>query len=445
MTKNNNGSNNKNVTQKFGTFKGVFLPSILTIFGVIMYLRMGWIFGNVGLIGSLFIITVSSLITFITSLSISSTATNMKVKGGGAYYMISRSFGLETGAAVGIPLFLAQSIGVSFYIAGFAESINNIFPMIPAVVVGVITLLILFFPAYLSADFTLKIQLYIFIIIVLSIVSIFAGGFFPKDFKAADAIPSMSAPFWVVFAVFFPAVTGIEAGISLSGDLKDPSKSLPLGTLSAVITGYVIYMAIPVMLYFYKIPKEILISNQMIIRDISFSGVTIVLAIWGATLSSALGCILGAPRTLQALAKDRILPSILGKGFGQSDSPRIATIFTFSIAMTAVLLGDINALAPILTMFFLTSYAVLNLSAGIETLIANPSWRPSFKTSWFVSFSGTILCIIVMFMINPGATFFSAAAIILIFYIMTKRKMTAHRSEERRVGKECRSRWSPYH
>ncbi|MGA1824647.1 MAG: amino acid permease [bacterium] len=415
----------------FGTFQGVYLPSVLTILGVIMYLRLGWVIGNAGLIGTIVIVTFSSLITFLTGLSISATATNMKVGGGGAYFMISRSFGVEAGAAVGFPLFLAQAIGISFYIAGFAESVHSIFPKIPFKLIGVVSLIILTVLAYISADIALKAQLFIFSVIIVSLFSFFLGRTPAGGFVTSSGTVIPKASFWAVFAVFFPAVTGIEAGIAMSGDLKDPAQSLPSGTLFAIVTGYVIYLAIPLFLYF-KVPSEVLRSNYMIIKDIALIGVLILFGIWGATLSSALGALLGAPRTLQALARDRVLPRFLGKGSGVSDTPRIATIFSFLIALGGILLGDINAIAPVLSMFFLTSYGVLNLVAGFEGLIGNPSWRPTFKTPWYLSLLGAGLCMGAMFMIDSGATFIALCIIFSIYFVMIRRDLNARWSDMRR-------------
>jgi len=406
----------------FGTFKGVYLPSILTIFGVIMYLRIGWVLGNVGLFATLVIVTMASTITFVTGLSISATATNMKVKGGGAYFMISRSLGVEAGAAVGLPLFLAQTVGISFYIVGFAESVHNLLPWAPIPVIGVVSLVALTVLAYISADLALKTQMVIFLIIIASLVSFFLGGPAKGVVQASTLSLTPMSPFWVVFAVFFPAVTGIEAGISMSGDLKNPAKSLPWGTLAAVLTGYIVYMAIPIFLISI-VPAEVLRSNPMIMKDVALVGSLILLGIWGATLSSALGALLGAPRTLQALARDHVVPRFLGKGFGPEDTPRIATAVSFCVALLGILLGDLNAIAPVLSMFFLTSYGVLNLIAGLEGLIGNPSWRPTFSTPWPVSLIGSALCVVAMFMISPGSTFMAAFVIAAIYYLMTKRAL----------------------
>jgi len=411
---------------QFGTFKGVYTPSILTILGVVMYLRFGWVLGNVGLAATLLIVTMATSITMITGLSLSALATNMKVKGGGAYYIISRSLGIEAGAAVGLPLFFAQALGVSFYIVGFSEAFVDVFPQFAAVKVGVITLLILTVIAYISADLALKTQYIVMAVIGASLVSFFAGGTYEGAVPAVTSVPPRES-FWVVFAVFFPAVTGIEAGIAMSGDLKDSAKSLPRGTITAVATGYLVYMVIPVYLSIVIKNTDVLRDESMalVMRHVARWGLLIVLGIWAASLSSAMGALLGAPRTLQALARDRVIPRFIGRGFGKGDNPRIATAIAFFIGLSGVVMGELNLIAPILSMFFLTSYGVLNVSAGLEELTAPPSWRPKFRMPWIASFAGAFGCFAVMFMINAGATFVAAAVVFSVYFAMERRSLTA--------------------
>jgi amino acid transporter len=303
----------------FGTFKGVFTPSILTILGVIMYLRLGWVLGNSGLFLTLVIVTLASSITFLTGLSIAATATNMRVGAGGAYYMISRSLGVEAGAAIGVPLFFAQALGIAFYTVGFAESVNNAFPALPTTVVGVVTLLVLAAVAYKSADLALKTQFFIMAAIVVSLVSFFAGGAPAEGFEAVAAVPAKQS-FWKVFAVFFPAVTGIEAGLALSGNLKNPGRALPLGTLSAVVVGYAVYLAIPVIMS-QTVPEDVLLTDPLVMRRVAVWGDAILIGVWGATLSSAMGALLGAPRTLQWAAVSGRPMSLVSRRRSPSVSP----------------------------------------------------------------------------------------------------------------------------
>ncbi len=408
---------------KFGTFQGVFVPSILTVLGVIMYLRFGWVLGSVGLPATLVIVTMSVAITLLTGLSISAMATNMPVGGGGAYYMISRTLGLEAGAAVGLPLFLAQALGIAFYIAGFSETVVSFFPALSPVFVGLVTLAALTALAYLSADLALKSQYVILTVLALSLVSFFLGGGDLAGAPLGEAIPPGS--FWVAFAVFFPAVTGIEAGLGMSGDLKNPARALPLGTLAAVLTGYAVYIAIPVFLAETVADREALLGDALIMTRVARWSWLVVLGILGASLSSAMGTLLAAPRTLQALAQDGVLPRAIGRGYGKGNDPRAATVIAFAIALAGIALGDLNAIAPVLSMFFLTSYAVLNFSAGIEALIGSPAWRPSFRVPWWLSILGGVACVAAMLMINAGATIVAILISALVFHLIQRRQLAA--------------------
>lgn len=406
----------------FGTFKGVFVPSVLTILGVIMYLRFGWVLGQVGLAKTLLIVTLATLITFLTALSMSALATNRRVGGGGAYFIISRSLGVEAGAAVGLPLFFAQALGVSFYIAGFSEALAGVFPGVDPRTAGVVTLCALTALAYISADMALRAQLVILALIVASLVSFFAGAPVGPELVPSSE-PVVRFPFWAVFAVFFPAVTGIEAGIAMSGDLKNPSRSLPLGTLVAIGVGFSVYLLIPIFLA-QRVPDlDRLVSDTMIMRDVAKWGGLIVVGVWCAALSSGMGAMLGAPRTLQALARDGVLPRAMGRGFGKNNDPRIATLIAFLIALGGILAGDLNVIAPVLSMFFLTSYGVLNVSAGLEATIGTPSWRPAFRIPGWVSLFGALGCFAVMFMINAGATILALLVSAAVYAIMKRRSI----------------------
>ncbi|MEL6553457.1 MAG: amino acid permease [Cyanobacteria bacterium J06621_11] len=415
-----------------GTFGGVFTPSILTILGVIMYLRFGWVVGQVGLPATLLIVTIATSITFLTALSISAIATDKVVRAGGAYYMISRSLGIETGGAVGIPLYFAQALSVALYTIGFAESVNNIFPNASIVVVALITTVLVTALALTSADAAIKAQYVIMAAIALSLVALIFG----QDVEpiASDAASSqvVRVGFWAVFAVFFPAVTGIMSGVNMSGDLKDPIRSIPRGTLAAVVVGYVIYMAIPFILT-VRTPTAsaaLLNPNVMVMKRIALGGQfmidSIVLGVWGATLSSAIGSILGAPRILQALARDNILPNSLrwlGKGDGPTDDPRLGTLFTLGIVLAVVMMGSLDAIAPVLSMFFLTTYLVLNVAAGLEGFLQSPSFRPTFRVHWSLSLLGALGCIAVMFLINPVATIAALFIVGLIYFWLERRQI----------------------
>jgi len=425
---------NEQKSSGLSTFGGVYTPSILTILGVIMYLRFGWVVGNVGLLGTFLIVTLSNLITFLTALSVCAIATDRVVRAGGAYYMISRSLGIETGGAVGLPLYIAQALSVALYTLGFAESVTQIFPALAdyqlyialAVTIGVGIL------ALTSAEIAIKAQYFIMAAIALSLISFFFGQ--SVEETHLELWRSTDQSFWQVFAVFFPAVTGIMAGVNMSGDLKDPSKALPIGTLAAVGTGYLIYMIVPIF-FGFRANAQTLIDEPFIMARMSFWGGAIALGVWGATLSSAIGSILGAPRVLQALVRDKIFPkslSFLGEGVGKNDEPRLGTALTLGIAIAAVCLGDLNLIAPVLTMFFLTTYLVLNASASIESFLESPSFRPTFKVHWSLSAIGALGCLGVMFLINAVATVVAAVIVLGIYIYLQRQELEVTWGDSRR-------------
>jgi amino acid transporter len=429
-----------------GTFGGVFTPSILTILGVIMYLRFGWVVGNAGLRNTLIIVTIASAITLLTGLSIAQIATDQEVRTGGAYYMVSRSLGSEIGGAIGIPLYIAQALSVALYTLGFAESVNAVAPDIPVRPLALATTVLVTVLALVSARTAIRAQYVIMAAIVLSLVSFFAG----TGSTTPEALPPGGfdrEPFWGVFAVFFPAVTGIMAGVNMSGDLAQPRKSIPRGTLAAIAVSYVVYMIIPVVLE-RRADTGALIEDPLIMRQLALWGPAILIGVWGATLSSALGSILGAPRILQAVARDDILPRplrFLGRGSGPDDVPRIGTYFSLALALGVVAVGDLNAVAPVLTMFFLASYAVVNFVSAGERFLRNPSFRPTFRVHWSLSLVGAIGCAAVMFLINPLATVVALAFVLAIWGILSRRQARARWGDIRQGLWLALVRWSATH
>ncbi|NLE64596.1 MAG: amino acid permease, partial [Elusimicrobia bacterium] len=233
-------------------------------------------------------------------------------------------------------------------------------------------------------------------------------------------------PFWAVFAVFFPAVTGILSGLSLSGDLKDPARSIPRGTVGAVLISYVIYMSIPLFLTGLGLSPSTLIEDAFVMQKVARWDILVMAGLWGAALSSAVGSILGAPRTLQALARDHVVPKFLSRGYGPKNEPHLALFLSALIGLSGILAGSLDSIATLLTMFFLTTYGLLNLSAAVEGMIQNPSWRPAFRSHWIWSLIGAIGCLSVMFLINAGATLIAVAIVIGIFFVMQKRGLQAY-------------------
>ncbi len=428
--------------RKFGTFAGVFVPTLLTILGAIMYLRLGWVVGNAGLLGAFAVILLAHLITVSTGLAVSSMATNIRVGAGGAFSIISQSLGLEVGGSVSVPLYLAQAISTTLYVFAFTEGWMRIFPHHPEAVVVLAALLGVFLIAYISSQFAARIQFLILGIVAFSLVSVLIGSFptartagFVEQPQLIGTFPDGN--FWVVFAVFFPAVTGIMAGISLSGSLKNPRKSIPLGTMSAVLLAMVIYLALAYWLSRVASVDELLINSTVMV-DKAFFQWAVLAGLLGATFSSALGSLLAAPRVLQALGQQKILPH--GSFFAAvtaDGEPRRALLATGVVAFLSTLFGlvagGINAVAPLITMFFLIAYFMLNAVVLIEQQLSMVSFRPTFRVPKIVPLIGALGCLFVMFLINP---LFSVAAIgiVLALYVYLGRRQLQAPWEDVRSG-----------
>ena len=394
---------------RFGTLGGVFTPCTLTILGVIMFLRFGQVVGNAGVLATLGIVALSKAITTMTAFSVSAIATNTRVKGGGAYFMISRSLGVESGGSIGIVFFLAQAISVAMYVIGFTEAFTATFPALEAhrQYVATIVNLLVFICVFIGAGWTIKLQYGILAILLLSIVSFAIGavGSFEPEVLSANLGTGFleGQSFFTMFALFFPAATGIMAGANMSGDLRDPAKSIPRGTLASIAFTGLVYAGMALLLG-GAVPRETLQSNNMVVREAAAFGPLITAGIFAATLSSAIGSMMGAPRILQALARDRIFPRLnpFSVGAGPSNEPRRAIIATFVIAELGILVGELDLIAPIITMFFMVTYGYLNLATFRESYTRNPSYRPTFKwTHWTIALLGAISCALVMLLIAP--------------------------------------------
>lgn len=391
---------------KFGTFGGVFTPCTLTILGVIMFLRFGQVVGQSGLLVSIGIVLAAKAITTLTSLSLSAIATNTRVHGGGAYYLISRSLGVEFGGAIGVLFFLAQAISVALYVIGFTEALVASVPAVGAnpVAVALLVNAIVFGCVYIGASWAVKIQYAILAVLGLSLLSFYigAGQQFSTIQMNSNLRPSFSdgESVYTMFALFFPAVTGIMAGANMSGDLANPSRSIPRGTLASVFITGAVYFSLSVLLSGIASSEE-LKSNTLVLRDVAWLPGFVVAGVFAATLSSAIGSMMGAPRILQALARDDIFRSLKPFAHGESREPRRAAILTYVISSLCIVAGDLNAIAPVITMFFMITYGLLNLATFYEAITKNPSYRPTFRFAhWSVSLAGLIGCLAVMFLIS---------------------------------------------
>lgn len=398
----------------FGTAP-VFLAAISTILGAILFLRFGYAVGHVGLLGALLIVLVGHLITIPTALAVAEIATNLKVEGGGEYYIISRSFGPTIGATIGISLYLSQAISVAFYMIAFAEAFRPLFslaeeylgfPPDPRMVSVPMTLVLVALMLTKGADLGVKALWAVAVIIGAALVMFFLGS--PATAPATVDLTSRIAnphSFAVVFAICFPAFTGMTAGVGLSGDLRNPRRSIPLGTMLATLTGMVVYALVVLKLRYNATPEQ-LAADPLIMSQIAVWGPIIPIGLAAATISSALGSILVAPRTLQALGSDRIFPmgsvnALLARGRGVVNEPVNATLVTAALALVFVAMGDVDFVAQIISTFFMVTYGALCGISFLQHFAANPSYRPSFRSKWYVSLLGAVMCFMMMFQMQP--------------------------------------------
>ncbi|WP_297766104.1 amino acid permease [uncultured Muriicola sp.] len=421
--------------KKFGTFGGVFTPTLLTILGVIMYLRLGWVVGNAGLLGTWLIIVISFAITLCTALSMSAITTNIRIGAGGAYAIVSQALGLEVGGSLGIPRYVSQGLAVTMYIFGFREGWLGIFPDHNPFLVDVLVFALLFGIAYVSANLAIKTQYIIIGIIMLSFVSIilaaYEGSMFNTNtevlrfgsFQGSIENNFSGSNFWIVFAVFFPAATGIMAGANMSGELKDPKKSIPVGTLWAIAVSFVIYMLLAYWIARSATEAELLADYYVIVEKAYF-GPLILAGILGATFSSALASIVGSSRILFAMGEHKVLPySTFLAGQSANGQPRNAMLITGILIFATMLLRNINAVAPLVTLFFLITYAMINIVVIIEQNLGLISYRPVFKIHRWVPWIGLISSVFAMFIINPTVSLLSVMIVFVVYFYLSRQNL----------------------
>jgi len=418
----------------FGTAP-VFLAGISTILGAILFLRFGYAVAHSGLIGTLIIVFVGHMITIPTALAIAEIATNLKVQGGGEYFIISRSFGSIIGGTIGISLYFSQAISVAFYLIAFSEAFKPFIATIEQYVGFSIQIWMISLPAtfillilivFKGADIGVNALWVVVGILAISLLMFLTGEpEVEKSYQELFLRVDNSDGFFIVFAIIFPAFTGMTAGVGLSGDLKNPRKSIPLGTLSATLVGMIVYVIVVIKLT-TSLPVDALAEDQFAMSRVAVWGPIIPIGLAAASISSAIGSILIAPRTMQAIAKDQILPAksinnFLSRGRGDANEPINATLITALIIITFVSIGSVDFVARIISMFFMITYGTLCLVSFLEHFSGNPSYRPTFKSKWYLSLLGAILCFIIMFEMAPGYAFLSILAMSGIYW-------TIHRS-----------------
>ncbi|KAK3600462.1 hypothetical protein CHS0354_013017 [Potamilus streckersoni] len=475
---------------KFGWIQGVLIRCLLNIFGVMLFLRLTWIAGQAGVGLATVIVLMSSLVTTITTMSMSAICTNGEVKGGGIYYMISRSLGPEFGAAIGIVFSLASALGAAMHIVGFAETVRDLMwehdtfvtgDLLHEVrIIGAITCVLLLAIVLIGLDWEAKAQLMLLVILTVALANYFVGTFLPpsseKKWKgvvgySGHTFTTNFGPgftegnsFFSVFAIFFPSATGILAGANISGDLKDPQKAIPKGTFLAILITSLVYLAIiwtsggcllreavgPAAATVTELVAGNLTTVQLnpdidivttcfqlnetckygtlhdngIVGLVSSFRPLIIAGIFSATLSSALASMVSAPKVFQALGKDELFPCIkyFAKGYGPGEEPRRGYILAFGICLAAIGTGSLDTIAPIISNFFLMSYALVNYSCFNSSMANTPGFRPAFRyyNKW-TSLLGALLCLAFMFLCNWWAALVTFV-IVTALYIYVKYK-----------------------
>jgi len=410
----------------------VFFTAISTILGAILFLRFGMAVGQLGFWGALGIIVLGHMITIPTALAISEIATNTRVEGGGEYFIISRSFGLNIGATIGMALYFSQAISVAFYVIAFTEAFEPFFNWmsssfdinLPRQVISVPTLLLLaFIILKKGSSMGLKTLYVVVAVLFLSLAMFFIGktDFYVQGDFAGNFLFKNNDSFFVWFAICFPAFTGMTAGVGLSGDLRDAKKSIPRGTLWGTLSGMIIYIFIIYKFSISAAPEDLLNTQLSMAGIAMFGAIVIPMGLAASTISSAIGSVLVGPRTIQALATDKSFPGkrinqFLGKGVGETNEPYNATLITIGLAMIFVLMGEVDFVARIISMFFMITYGSLCLISFLNHFGASPSYRPQFKSHWSISLMGFLLSIWIMFKIDAAYTLL-AYLIIGVVYI----------------------------
>jgi amino acid transporter len=411
---------------RLGAFAGVFTPSLLTILGIVLFLRLGYVVGSVGLVEALLIMAGAHLVSIVTSLSVAAIATNLRVKGGGDYYLISRTLGLGFGGAIGLVLFLAQAVAIGFYCIGFAEAMTGIVGLSgPWASRGIAAAAVagLFAVAWAGADWASRFQYVVMALLVMALVS-FALGAMPV-WQGEALRANLEQPL---------AVTGFTQGVSMSGDLRDPARAIPRGTFAAVGLSMLVYFA-AALLFAGAASNADLAQDGFAMRRLSQWPATFDAGVIAATLSSALASFLGAPRILQAMGRDEVLPLLrpFAVGSGANANPRRAVLLAGAIALTVVLAGSLNAVAALVSMWFLLSYGLLNYATWYEAQAASPAFRPSFRFfSRRVSLAGAVGCLAVMAALNVAAAIGAAAIVFAVYQYVRLRAVPARWADSRR-------------
>ncbi len=409
-----------------GTFRGVYRPTVMTILGLMLYLREGWVVGEAGLLGAVLVILATFLITSTAALSLSSITTNIHIGAGGVFSIISRSLGLETGGSIGVPLYLGQALSGALYIYGFTEGWSYLFPhhspWIVAYCVFAVTLLI----ALISSRFSFRIQGLVLLLILVSFASIILG-ITPLG-EGVTHRPQLwgtfeGVSFWVLFAIFFPGGTGIMVGASLSGSLAEPRRSFPRGTLAAWGTALLVYLGMAIW-YSLVASPETLRADRLIVMNRAFIGELVLVGLLASTFTATISSMVAAPRVLAALAEYNVVPGGRWlKSLTPGGDPRNATLTSGALIALTLLLGGLDAVAVLITMFFLVIYLTINIVITIEQSLGLISFRPSFRIPNWVPVAGIISCSIALFVISPMFALLAITVIVSLYLYLARRHL----------------------
>ncbi|RWS25658.1 solute carrier family 12 member 2-like protein [Leptotrombidium deliense] len=470
--------------EKFGWFEGVFVRTCVNLLGVMLFMRMGWMAGQAGIILAVVQIILATLITCLTTLSMNALCTNGDIGAGGIYSMISRSLGPEAGAVIGIIFAFTNAAFVGLNLIGAAEAIVQIGdhfgfgitsnPINDIRIIGFIFLVIIALIPIISLQFEAKTQSFFLILLLICIMDYFIGALIPpnldqqskgfvgwKMYAAKGNLwPKWDGPgvnFFSVFGVFFPSVTPIFTGACMSGDLKDPATAIPKGTfLSIAATSltyflFIIFTGCTIVSYATGDPSDIGFNNAScfaekceygLINDYNTVAISsglshvgleiepfIYAGILAASLSSALGCYMAAPRIFQSFAEDRLLPYIswFAKGYGPANDPRRGYLLTFIVAVIFTAIGDLNRIAPYISNFYLASYFLVNVTCFHAAWVNMPSFRPSFRyfNKWISLMCGA-LCFALMFLLDWISALLSVVLMVIIWVYMATKSPTVN-------------------
>ncbi|HEV2062739.1 MAG TPA: amino acid permease, partial [Solirubrobacteraceae bacterium] len=390
-------------------------------------------------------------ITACTALGLSSIVTNLRVGPGGAYSIIAQSLGFATGGGVGIPLYLAQTLVVVLYVFGFREGWLFIFPGHPTLLVDLAVFVVLFVAALVSARLAFRVQYAILAMLVAAFASIALAAVQGSmtepiqwfgEYPGAPREGDTDASFFGVFAVFFPAATGILAGVNMSGELRTPRRSIPMGMLSAIAVSLVVYLAVAYWLA-RSAPPDRLVRDYTAIVDLAAFAPAVLAGLLGATFSSALAALVGAPRVLQAIAEDRLVPGgrLLARR-SASGEPRVAMLVTGAVIVAGLMMRDLNALAPVLTMFFLITYLTINVVVLVEQRLGLVSFRPYLKVPQAVPGVGAVGCLAGMFVVNWIASLVALVLVAAVSTVLAGRRLRTPTQDVRSALYAAIAEWS---